>query len=222
MITKKWFLTVFGVSAALAITAAYLTRGAFPQQALPGEARSNAETGPRPPIHLVQVADASLGFGPTLEARLPGLGSDCSTEILNLASGRCLPVPRLEQFNGEPVALVHWIRTNGLNISGQIWSGGPAACVTYNLTLVPLDTKSWDTSVAQEIPSLPFACASQHSPRRLLVLGNNRPEVYAFRTDEGTVGMLRLVGVSDDRQEVIIRYKLVQAPEEAAAKLAAK
>src|SRR5438874_2741815 len=48
-----------------------------------------------------------------------------------------------------------------------------------------------------------------HSPRRLLVLGNNRPDTYVFRTAEGTLGMLRIVGLDQHRRGVTICYKLV-------------
>jgi hypothetical protein len=41
------------------------------------------------------------------------------------------------------------------------------------------------------------------------VLGNNRPDTYIFRTGDGTLGMLRIVGLSQHSQGVKIRYKLL-------------
>ena len=42
-------------------------------------------------------------------------------------------------------------------------------------------------------------------------MGNDRPNTYIFRTGEGTLGMLRIVGLSQNGQGVTIRYKLIAA-----------
>ena len=221
---KRWFLTVAVVSGVLAITAAYLSREAFPPQTSHGVAPTNAPLAIYPAVKVVEVAGASGGFGPVMEAMLPAARRDGETEMLNLETGHWLPALPLAQFNNDTGALAAWIRTNGLNISGQVWPNGFdfAACVTYNLTVVPLESKSCETTPAEEVSRLLLSCTQQHGPRRLLCLASNHPELYAFRTDEGTFGMLRLVGLRDDRREVKIRYKLVRAREELVQPIAAK
>ena len=234
MVSKKWFLTAAVLGTVLATAAAYyVSREAPTWQSLCGEAQVNAAAGIHPGVklerkpnrvHLLvtaagihpgvkleQVAGARLGFGPVMEATLPTVKSGGHTEILNLETGRWLTEPRLDQFNDDARALVIWIRTNHLNLSGLIWPDGSAACQTYNMTVVPLDTKCWEGNAAEAVCGLPRPAADRHSPRHLLLLASSLPDTYAFRTDAGTLGMLRLVGLSDDRRGVKIRYKLVQS-----------
>ena len=157
-----------------------------------------------------------------MEAVLPAAENDGQTEILNLKTGQWRTTPRLEEFNGDVVALMTWIRTNGLNISCQMWPDGLAGCISYNMKVFPLETKRWEDTVVEDIPPIVLSSTNRHTPRMLLVLASGRPKIYSFRTDEGTVGILRLVALSDDRRGVKIRYKLVQARGDSAQTIATK
>ena len=119
--------------------------------------------------------------------------------------------PGLERFNDDAAAMVRWIHSNALNISGRVWPDGSAACITYNMTAVPVETRCWDQAAASDIPGIPVPEPGRHSPSRLLVLGPGGPQTYVFRTDTGTLGMLRLVGLSEDQRAVKIHYKLLRA-----------
>jgi hypothetical protein len=218
----KWFLPVAAVSAVLAAEAAYFTRVAPSRQPLGGEPRTHAAVVAPPVITLAQVAGAERGFGPVIEATLPSTDNDKQTEILNLKTARWKAMPKLEEFGDDVVAQVSWIHTNGVNISAHIWPDGFAACTTYNMRVFPLQTKCWEQTVAEEISGITLWSTNRHSPRKMIPLGSGQPEIYAFRTDEGTFGMLRLVGLSDDRLAVKIRYKLVQSPEEPARTIATR
>ena len=145
-------------------------------------------------------------FGPTIEAVLPAPKTDTGTEILNLETGRAL-VQRDGDSNSRADAIMAGIRSNGLDISASVWSGG-AACITYDMTIVAVEEKSWDEATEEELLGNP-ALSPRHSPRRMLVLGNNQLDTYVFRTGEGTLGMLQLVGLSQRGQGVKIRYKLI-------------
>ena len=211
MVSKKWFLTATVLGAVLATAAAYHVSREAQSQPSCGEAQVNPATGIPPAVKLEQVAGARLGFGPVMEATLPAAKRGGRTEMLNLETGQWLTQPRLDQFNDDARALVIWIRTNGVNISGHVWPDGTAACLTYNMRVVPLDTKCWEESAAATVCGLPPLAADRHSSRRLLPLANGEPDTYVFQTDAGTRGVLRLVGLSDDRHGVKIRYKLVQS-----------
>ena len=206
---KKWFLIAAIAGAVILAAIAY-----FPQQVLRRQrssAQSLAGSGLRPEVTLTRVADSGQGFGPVVEATLPAERSDGATESLDLETGRWLTVPALERFNEDVGAMIAWIRTNGLNISCRVWSDGSAACVTYNMTVVPVETKCWNEPAADDFHGFQVLAPGQHSPRRLLFVGPGRAETYVFRTDEGTLGMLRLVGLSEDEPLMKIRYKLLQA-----------
>jgi hypothetical protein len=159
-------------------------------------------------------------FGPVIETVLPAArakGSAAIVDILNLETGRSLVQPPLESFNSRADAIMRWIRSNGLDISCVTWSSG-ATCVTYDMTIVPVEGKCWEETTEEALLSNPALTPVRHAPRRLLVLGDNRPDTYIFRTAEGTLGMLQIAGVSQHGQGVKIRYKLINSAQSVATK----
>ena len=207
---KKWFFVAAGLTAgfvaAMAIFPPPHVRGQVPQSARQLAIRE-ATIGPA--IRLARPADRGLGFGPEMEATLPGNWSDERIEMLNLETGAWGTAPGLQHFIEDVPALVTWIRASGVNISGRVWPGGGAECITYNMMVVPVETECWGKAAAEVVRGIPVQEPNHHSPRKWLDLQNGE-ETYAFRTDTGASGILRLVGLSDDGQGVRIRYKLVQ------------
>jgi len=134
--------------------------------------------------------------------------TEASVDILDLETGCVLRQPSFEYFNSRADAMMAWIRSNSLDMSSSLWPGG-AACVTYDMNVVPVASKGWDTTTEQELLDNPALAPVAHSPRRLLVLGNGRPDTYIFRTGDGTLGMLHLVGSDGHGRGVRIRYKLI-------------
>ena len=194
----KCFVTVIFLSAVLLALAASL-RPTQPVTDEPGEPIQTALTG------------ESGKFGPTIETVLPTCRTEANTdklEILDLETGRAVLQPPLEEFDSRADAVMAWLRSNRLDVSCSVWPDG-AACVTYNMTLIASDTKSWKATTEELLLENPALAAGQRSPRRLLVLGPNRPDTYLFRTGEGTLGILQLMGLSQDAQRVKIRYKLI-------------
>ena len=146
-------------------------------------------------------------FGPGIDTVLPAAKTNGATDILNLETGGALFQPPFD-FNSRADAIMGWIRTNGLDISCSVWPGG-AACVTYDMTIIPVERKCWEETTEKELIANPALAPGGHSPRRLLVLGPNRPDTYMFRTGEGTLGMLRIVGLNEHGRGVDIFYKLI-------------
>jgi hypothetical protein len=148
-------------------------------------------------------------FGPVMEIVMFAEKDDKRTELLDFETARKLPQPAFfESLDTSAEAITAWIRTNGLDISCSIWSSA-AACVTYDLTTIAVEGKCWKETTEEDILSDPALAPRMHSPRRQLVLGQNRPDTYIFRTDEGTLGILQIIGLTEDRSGVKIRYKLI-------------
>ena len=147
-------------------------------------------------------------FGPVIDTVLPSRTETGAVDMLDLETGCSRRQPSLEYFNSRADAIANWIRSNGLDISSSLWPGG-AACITYEMTIVPVATKCWENITEQQLLDDPALAPVPHSPRRLLVLGNGRPDTYIFRTAEGTLGMLQLLGSDAHGHGVKIRYKLI-------------
>lgn len=157
-------------------------------------------------ISTAALTGAGGKFGRIVERVLPAPTTG-ALEILNLETGRLVP-ERVSEQSDQGSVIMAWIRTNGLDLSSRIWPTG-AACVTHNMTLIPVESKSWKKITEDELRGNPALSSTSHSPRRMLLLAPDRPDTYAFRTEEGTLGLLQIVGLSQNRQGIKIRYKLV-------------
>ncbi len=154
------------------------------------------------------LSGASGKFGPVIEAILPAANADGRAQILNLENGHAKIEPGLEEFRFRGDAIMTWIRTNGLDISCKVWSTG-ATCITYDMIVVPVEGKCWTGNTEDDLANNPALAPKRHSPRRQLVVGNKNAGTYMFRTGEGTLGLLQVVGLTPDRHGVTIRYKLI-------------
>lgn len=209
--SRKWLFIMAILIAVLLMAGATLARQSLRRQPSAAKGVASPELCLHRGVALERVAGAGQGFGPVTEATLPSPAEDGRTEMLDVESGRWVTQPGPERFNGNAVAIVDWIRANGVHISGRVWPDGSAACVTYNLTILPVESRRWVETAADSFPDLPVLASGLHSPRRQLVLRGDLAQTYVFRTDEGTLGMLRVIGSSADERIVRIRYKLLQA-----------
>lgn len=140
-----------------------------------------------------------------IEKVLPAAKTE-TPDILDLETGRVLHQPSFEAFNSCASAIMTWIRSNKLDISCFIWSGG-AVCVTYDMVIFAVEENCWEKTTEEELANNPALAPGRHSPRRLLVSGPNRPDTNIFRTAEGTLRII--VGLSKDGRGVKIRYRLI-------------
>jgi hypothetical protein len=197
MSAKKYILVVIVLNTVLAAFAACFCRH------LPWQTQGEAND-----ARAIAMSGAAGKFGPTVEVVLPAGKIDGCAEILDLETGRSLQPPPIDSFKSRADAIMGWIRSNGLDISCNVWSGG-ATCVTYDMTVIAVEGNRWEKATEEELIHNPAPSAVRHSPRRLLVLGHNRPDTYIFRSAEGTLGLLRIAGLSEDGRGVKICYKLV-------------
>lgn len=196
---KKYFGAAIALNVVLLVFAACVCRNFF----------SEAQAGGANNTSVAALIGPGGKFGPVMEITLPAAKADGVPEITDLESGRALVQPSVESFNSRADAIMGWIRSHGLDISCNVWSGG-AACVTYDMTVVPVERNCWEKTTSEELVANATLSPARHAPRRLLVLGQDRPDTYMFRTGEGTLGMLQIVGLNQDGRGVKIRYKLIR------------
>src|SRR5580765_5679951 len=88
-------------------------------------------------------------FGPVIQTLLPDPKTpDGPTGVLNMETGRTLAQPTIDDFNSDVEAIVAWPRVHGADISCFLYPGG-AACVTYDLTVLPVASKSWEQTTEE-------------------------------------------------------------------------
>ena len=192
MNAKKYFITALGVGTVM------LTIAASVWQAKREGNRSGSPA----------LTGASGRFGPTVEIVLPAAKGDGVVEIADLETGCTWQQPAPDQFKAGACAIMDWVRSSGLDISGFAWSGG-AACITYGMNCVPVAGRRWEQITEEELLNNPALAPGRHFPRRLLLQGGDHPDTYLFRTGEGALGMLRIAGLGDRGRGVRICYKLI-------------
>src|SRR5437868_12983978 len=167
---KKFFVTVIILNTVMLVFAAcfYSLRAC---QTPEGEGN-----GPRPRVST----EANGKFGPVIEKVLPAANATRRAEILDLETCHTRLEPLAQDFGFRVDAIMASIRNGGLDISCTIWSGG-AACITYNMIIVPVAGKCWNETTEEELFNNPALAPKAHAPRRQLVLGRRRPDPYVFR-----------------------------------------
>src|SRR3954447_4465664 len=148
MNAKKWFVALIILNTALLAFAVSLYNQ--------GERRRDAIIGSRGK------------FGPVIETILTATKPGEPADIPDLETRHALRQPPFEHFNSGAGAIMGWIRSNGLDVSSFLWSGG-AACVTYDMSIAPVEGKCWEETTEQELRGNPVLAAARHSPRRLLL-----------------------------------------------------
>lgn len=204
---KKYFVALIALNSVLLALAASLDY----------QHRCETPSGSNDPKNS-PLAGPSGKFGPVIETVLPFAKTEAAVDIMDLETGSVLRQPGLEYFNSRADALMAWIRSNGLDIA---CAPGPGcvACVTYDMTIFPVQGKCWQKITEQELRDNPALAPVSHSARRLLLMSKDRIGTYIFRTAEGTLGMLQLAGLSENGRGVKIRYKLIN-PTKSAVTLA--
>ena len=148
---------------------------------------------------------ARIAFGPVIE-RVVNDDKTGSDWMIDLDTGKVYTPPTQLDPEKNPKAdtkkLMAWVRQQGIDATGIKASGGELRFIERVLAVV--DKASWESVTQQQVRD---ALASVVDPSDKALVGDT---LYAFRTREGGVGVLQLVGPGDkDHQSVKIRYRLV-------------
>jgi hypothetical protein len=173
------------------------------------------ETSPSSPT----VSTSTSGFGPAQETVVRQGGAD---SLLNLDTGTGFAPPTDLKSQEESL---RWLVRNGIDLSG----GNPTfvrELTGVDLVVETRPNDAWDKATAQDLrKSTALAAAPPSQPVRLSV-NPDEPVTCAFKTREGSLGLLQVVGFEDvpsgsgpnpPPPGIRIRYKLAQPDATSAA-----
>ena len=108
--------------------------------------------------------------------------------------------------------LEDWMKSTGVDALGML---GPESrgLGGFDMVAVAVGKDRWDISIAE----LRAALAPGKAGMAQLAGKGELPATYLFKTREGAIGVLQIVGFAENPKAVKIRYKLVRKPVPAAA-----
>jgi len=155
-----------------------------------------------------------LSFGPTIERVVSDdrAGKDW---FIDLDKGVLHTPPAELDKQRKPEQMLQWARREGIDASGVKASEG--FLFGIDLQVAAIDGASWDNvdpaRVAAALgrgPNTPVKEAKDQPAVMVGGAGQDASVLYGFRTREGGMGVLQVIGVTADPKGLKIRYKLLQ------------
>jgi serine/threonine protein kinase len=151
---------------------------------------------------------AFSAFGPVVECTM---GNE---SVIDFEAGKVIAELPFAVTNEDDIAkallsALTWMRHEGLDAMYDIggwFSTKGLKCV--DMKTAPLENDAWDRLAPEQLAS---ALADAKAETWGSLDGTGKfPKTYAFQTREGVVGILQLIGTTEEPQSVKLRYKLVQ------------
>ncbi|OQA01343.1 MAG: Methicillin resistance mecR1 protein [Planctomycetes bacterium ADurb.Bin412] len=146
-------------------------------------------------------------FGPVME-RIVNDYNEKEDQFINLDTSESITVPdELNKLN--PSEQLKWIADRGIDACGHM-KGDMRALTGFDLVLNPVKNSKWDSEDTVKLHEE----IMWHLARPGLVKSMDGrgplPITCEFRTREGSIGILQIIGFTENPQGVKIRYKMLQ------------
>ncbi len=155
----------------------------------------------------LQSANGSktLTFGPVVETVLPA-DSGRKDELLDLDTGERVTSTTFGENDRETHA---WIRDHHLDVLGVV-ERGQIAVLCCDMAVLPVATNLWADVGATGVAT--NRALAQMEPNKITAISPtiDKTDTYFFRTREGGLGILQILGRNENPPGVKIRYKLVK------------
>ena len=159
-----------------------------------------------------------ISFGPVIE-RVVNDDRSGKDWFIDLDKGVLHTPSAAAEGRGKPAQMLDWARRQGIDASGI--KAGEGFLLGIDLEVAVIGGASWDdmdaARVAAAVGEEPAASLKDAKDQPAVAVGGGgRPAatLYGFRTREGGVGVLQVLGVADDGKGLKIRYRLVRRTSE--------
>jgi len=126
---------------------------------------------------------------------------------LDLEGVRCWVEPDWEYFE-HARAYLDWCRANSLDMAVVFDSNQSYWLFTSAMAVTPVAGKLWEQATPEDIISHPGLRAISHFSYTAILPERDRAETYLFRTEAGTLGILRLQEFNPASRQLKLQYKL--------------
>ena len=157
--------------------------------------------------NMTKYRTGRLSFGPLIE-RVVNADDEGKDFVIDFDSGRVLTPPALESVEQR----VDWARKNGVEGVGSVGKNDVSGIMCMDTVVVPAQGRAWDTFSVREVQRM--LVGADYEPEgakaAMNATGKDLPATFVFKTREGGMGILQIVGFTEDPKGVKIRYKMVQ------------
>jgi hypothetical protein len=173
--------------------------------------RSNAKFG----LELLKQAKAQANngetskasFGPVREVTLKSPDRR-TAELLDLDTGRRVTSTTFGENDRETHA---WVREHKLDLLGVI-EREQTAVLCMDMVVPPALKDSFETITAEQVRTNWHLAQGEPKPTVAISPAQDNTDTFFIKTREGSLGLLQILGQSDEPPGVRVRYKLVQSP----------
>jgi len=150
---------------------------------------------------------AGLTFGPVVERVVNHTGENC---LIDLDSGRLTSLPS-EVAQGGSSAAIEWAQRQGIDAGGGM-QPEIMGLIGFDLIASPRPNDTWDAMTPERLVAIEKGAFSLSKPGNPVFLSarGGVPATWIFKTREGGIGILQIVGFTEGPKGVRIRYKMLQ------------
>jgi len=128
---------------------------------------------------------------------------------IDFDAGRTMTIPP-ETLALAPEGILDWLQENGVDAIAEISEDG-AGLAGVELTFQKLEPGMWAKPSAMELRGIMSLGSASHQSRDPIPFEEGQYQfVYPFKTREGGVGILQMLGADRDARTVDFRYRMVQ------------
>lgn len=173
-------------------------------------------------LRRMDLAEAGAArFGPAVERTVYGYQSG-KDWLLNLETGETYSPPGLD-WNQNPDDVWKWAHEHGVHVTGlNVESQGGLYGFEMKAAVIRDESarfESIDAATLENALSNSSVPVSTHNggPPLYQLWGKDWMNLFTFRTDDGILGVLQIIGFTENPRGVKIRYKLAQGLEPGAS-----
>jgi len=160
----------------------------------------------------VQVEGEGLSFGPVVETIINDNVSVGNNSNIDFDTGRLFPRPEnWRQFSEDDWQ--QWIKKTGVDASGATRQT-VRGLMCDEMIITPLNNSAWETYPGKSLASVNLWEDGVAGRPGYMTAQGEVPVTYAYKTREGGIGILQILGFKENPSGVNIRYKMVQQPSE--------
>ncbi len=161
-----------------------------------------------PPTKVSETTPLTAGFEAVIESTLKNY------EYIDLDSGKTFTLPSALVNVSDVNAMMNWIRSNSIDAQ-CVMTNSVSGIGGVDTTVTETYKTAWDQMSAEEIISdIRRLGSADNKPTFTSFLikakADDLPKTCLFKTREGRIGILQIIGFTDNPKGINIRYKMVQ------------